>query len=819
MMSFLTKAVFLVVLSFALTGCFKSSQERAAEHLENGLKLVEEGDLPRAIVEFRNTLKYDENNLEAYRQMACANFALDELPSAYTAFLRVVEQAPEDVEGRIALSEIAFEWEEWEEFDRHSAKLIEIGSDMPTAKAVELAAAYRRAVLDKDNRTRDALILQAETLALVLPDHQIMQRIRVDAYVARGDYGAALVVMDDSIARDPKDIDLYVAKLSLLGRLNDHDEVETTLRAMLENFPDNQTATETYLSFLISRDRLQDAEVFLEQHLASSSPENQNGAFFGLITFLRETKGNDAALERTEAALAGEQAQNQILRTLRATLLFEMGQRDEGIAALSAVLAADAPAMTTAEVLNAEAALAQMLLADGNEAGARQMIKEVLEDDPGHSTALKMQANWLIQDDETTAAINDLRLVVESNPDDANAMVLMANSYQRAGNQDLHQNFLARAAEVSNNAPRYALLHARALIEQDKLLQAENALKSSLRLAPGNVEILQTLGQIYLRLNDLPRTDQVARTLAKIETEPAQMTAQAMFAELVARRIGVGDALQYLEEQAANDGDATSATLTIIQARLKMGRVDDALRTAMQAVEDNPDDPRLRNALALSYAGARDFEAAEAEFMTLIAAYPEAIKLYLQLARIKAAQGDFAAGAATIERGLSVVPDAPDLLWAKASYLEQHGDIAGAIAIYDMLYARNSGSVIIANNLASLLVSYSDDPESLDRAETISRRLNGTDVPAFQETYGYIQFRRGNLQEALAYLEPAAAGLPNDPIVQFHLGEVYAALDRPSEALSKMRVAREIVGLLGDAGFRAKVTNQIAQIEALQANE
>ena len=168
---------------------------------------------------------------------------------------------------------------------------------------------------------------------------------------------------------------------------------------------------------------------------------------------------------------------------------------------------------------------------------------------------------------------------------------------------------------------------------------------------------------------------------------------------------------------------------------------------------------------------------------------------------------------------MSVLPDAPDLLWAKASYLERDGDIAGAIAIYEGLYARNSGSAIVANNLASLLVTYRDDPQSLDRAEVIGRRLKGTDVPAFQDTYGYIQFRRGNLTEALAYLEPSAAGLPNDPLAQFHLGEVYAALDRPSDALAQMRRALDLAGPLGDADLRAKLTAQIAAIESATAEQ
>ncbi|MDP5360057.1 MAG: tetratricopeptide repeat protein, partial [Paracoccaceae bacterium] len=338
---FLPKIVVVAALCLTVTGCYKSSEERAAEHFESGLKLVENGDLPRAMVEFRNTLKYDEDNLEAFRQMARAHLALDEIPAAYGAYLRVVEQAPEDVEGRIALSELAFEWENWEEFERHSDKLAEVGSDLPRAGAIAIGVAFRQASHEGDDPAINALITRAEDLALILPESVILQRIRIDGYVKWGRYDAALAVLDASLARTPRDLDLYLTKLGLLDRLNDPAELEATLSAMLANFPENQTAKETYLRFLVLRERLPDAEAFLEQNLASVAPEEQNGAFFGLITFLRETKGDDFALARIDAALAGEQAQNQILQTLRATLIFEMGQRDEAITAITAILAAD----------------------------------------------------------------------------------------------------------------------------------------------------------------------------------------------------------------------------------------------------------------------------------------------------------------------------------------------------------------------------------------------------------------------------------------------------------------------------------------------
>ena len=102
--------------------------------------------------------------------------------------------------------------------------------------------------------------------------------------------------------------------------------------------------------------------------------------------------------------------------------------------------------------------------------------------------------------------------------------------------------------------------------------------------------------------------------------------------------------------------------------------------------------------------------------------------------------------------------------------------------------------MVVANNLASLLSTYREDEESLTRAWNVARRFNDTEIPAMQDTYGWILHRRGESAEALPYLEAAAAGLPNDPIVQYHLGQVYQALDRPDDALAQYRIAVQLAG-------------------------
>jgi tetratricopeptide (TPR) repeat protein len=111
-----------------------------------------------------------------------------------------------------------------------------------------------------------------------------------------------------------------------------------------------------------------------------------------------------------------------------------------------------------------------------------------------------------------------------------------------------------------------------------------------------------------------------------------------------------------------------------------------------------------------------------------------------------------------------------------------------------MMYERAPNQPVIANNLASLMSTYREDAESLERAYRIARRLRGSDFAPFQDTYGWIAYRQGDYDEALEHLEPAAAALAQDPLVQFHLGMTYAALERNEEALEQLQRAVELAG-------------------------
>ena len=98
-------------------------------------------------------------------------------------------------------------------------------------------------------------------------------------------------------------------------------------------------------------------------------------------------------------------------------------------------------------------------------------------------------------------------------------------------------------------------------------------------------------------------------------------------------------------------------------------------------------------------------------------------------------------------------------------------------------------SLVAANNLVSLLLDNRSDKPSLERAFALSEKLKSSNVPQFQDTFGWAQYKRGDFKGAIATLEPAAASMPNLSAVHYHLGMSYAAAGQTEKAAERFKTA------------------------------
>jgi tetratricopeptide (TPR) repeat protein len=785
----LTLSAVALGLTLSLAGC-QSSEERAEEHYQSALALIAEGDYDRAVVELRNVFKLDGSHLEARRLLAQVLLEQRGSPQqAYSQYLRLVEQYPDDIEARIALAEIAFSVGNWDEFVRHAREAVRIAPEDLRVAELAVGLDYHAATTANDASARRVAATKAAELLPKNDDSVLLRNIVIDDLLREGEFIKALAEIDRLLVADPKNRLYNQQRLSVMAELGDNAGIEAQLRAMIERFPDDVTQKATLLRFYISRNDLDKSEAFLRE-LAAAAPAGETGPRVDLIRFLADFRGTDAARAEIARTIT-EQPDPTPYRVLEAGIDFTAGAHDKAIATLETVLTGAEP---TPETRNIKVALAQMLLATGNEVGARARVEEVLAEDPTHPEALKMRAAWLIQADDTDGAVAALRTALDQKSEDAQAMTLMAQAHIRAGRPELAREFLALAVEASGNAAPETVRYARLLMEEKSYLPAEDILLKALRLAPENGELLLTLGQLYLLMDDFARAQQVADTLRRQETPEARAAADGIEAERINRQSGQDEAMAFLENLAQGTDATLASRLALLRARIGTGDHAGALEIAQELAAANAEIPEIRFVLGATQALNGNLAEAEALYRALVTEDPTRAKVWLELSRIKQRQGDRAAAVAVIDEALGHMPDNAELQLVKAGFLEQDGDIDGAIAIHQALYDRDSSALIVANNLASLLATWREDPDSLERAWVVARRFRDVEIPAVQDTYGWILHRRGETAEALPYLEAAAKGLPEDAIVQAHLAEAYLALGRRDEALAQFQHALETAG-------------------------
>ncbi|NJS37742.1 MAG: tetratricopeptide repeat protein [Rhodobacteraceae bacterium] len=785
---FLTVA--LIVSTLALSAC-QSAEERAEGHYQSALTLLEAGDTDRALVELRNVFDLNGFHKEARQLYAETVLARGEVNEAYGQYLRLIEQYPDTPDVRLKLAELAIQRNDWEEAERHGREALRLAPDLPGVAAVRIVLDYRLAVIDSNVAAAKTVADQARALLVTDPSSSLARRVLIDHLLTGDDPLSALPEIDLAIAAEPDAFELYDMKLRVLAQTDRVAEIGTHLQTMFDRFPDNEEVRGTLVNWYLSQGDTAGAEAILRRLAGekTSAPEGH----MAVLQLLQVSQGTEAVRAELETLITANTGSPNadLYRAMRAALDFEAGQQTEAMAEIETVIAAATPSDQT---LRLKVMLARMLEASGDKVGARARIEEVLTEDSAMVDALKMRAGWLVAEDRPGDAIVDLRAALDQAPRDPEILTLMAQAHERDGAVELAGERLALAVEVSGRSVDTSLRYAAFLVQQDRAEAALAVLTDARQGNPASVPVLTQLADLHMAAQNWPLVEEIGATLRQIGTEDALEAEKALQTVLLLNQNRVTEGIAFLESQIGQGSDDLRAIAMVVQTQARAGKLDDARSTLDAELAKRPAETQLLLLSAGLHAMSGETAEAETILRDLIAKDPSAEAPARLLYGLLLADGRADEATVVLDAALAALPASGTLRWLKAGQLESAGDFEGAIAIYEGMYAENSADVVVANNLASLITTHRADPESLERAFVVARRLRGSDVPAFQDTYGWIEYRRGNLDEALLHLEPAAAGLPQDALTQFHLGMLYAALNRPEDARRQLTLALDIAG-------------------------
>lgn len=765
---------------------YGNSEKRAEKYYQSGLALLAEGDEDRAMIEFRNVFDLNGQHKEARLTYARLLHKRGALSDSYSQYLRLVEQYPNNIEGRIALGEMAIKASNWEEAERHIRAIQDQADQNLQVQAMNAVLDYRTASMGNDANGRASAVQLAKDILAKDQTIVMARRILIQDLLTGPDPIKALPQLEKVLEQEPENLVFHEIKVRLLAREGLDDQVGDQLKTMLRLFPDNQPVQRSLIAWYLQRKDIDGAETFLRQLAADSDGDVKKQQ--AVIQFLKQIRGPEAAIAELDKLIKAGKA-DTLYGTMRAALVFETGKQDEAISALEKSIAAAEPGSQTND---AKITLAKMLIATQNPVGARALVEEVLADDTSHVAALQLRANWQINDDKSAEAIITLRRALDQNPRDPKTLTLMAQAHERDGDRSLAGERLALAVEATNKAPAESIRYAQFLLGEDRATSAEGVLIDSLRLNNTNIDLLMVLTNVYMAQQDWLRTNDIIRRLRSIGTARAVAAANSIQTALLLRQEKSDESIAFLQTL-IDKGDASlGAGALIVQTHLREGRVTEAAEYLDGLIAKAPEDPSLQLLRAGIHVVAGETDKAEPIYQTMIQKNPGSERPVQALYALLYSQDRKDEAREVLEAGITAIPQSLTLRWIKAGVLEKSGDYDGAIAIYEDLYAVNNRDPVIANNLASLIADHRGDAESLERAYAIARRLRETEVPAFQDTYGWIEYRRGNPKAAIAPLTAAAKGLPEDAMVQLHLGLTLVALNESEKAREALTLALEL---------------------------
>ena len=782
------KAAALGALLF-LSAC-QTAEERAEGYYQSALELLDSGDTERALVEFRNVFAHDGFHKDARTRYAATLYDMNRIDDAYGQYLRLVEQYPDSALARLTLAEIALSRGDWREVNRHNTAAQALAPALPRSRALAVAAAYADARRSDDAVGATTAATRAETLLETLPDSIPALRVVIDAK-SRGPLPeTALPLIDHVLALKPASFEFHTARLRLLTKLQDDPAAIAQLEAMFSRFPTNENVRTALVNWHLSQENYAEAETILRA--LAGDPITDAPGHLTVMQFLRSAFDDATALKELEtliAATAGTEIM-PLYQAMAIMIAFEADTTSDALPRMQA-LTADLPQSDQSRRI--KAMYAQMLVATGDEAGARDVVDAILAEDRTNIAALKLRATWSIAADRPDVAITDLRTALSQDPRDADVMMLLATAHERTGFPELAGERLALAVQVSDAAPVPSLRYARFLIRDNRTQAAAAVLRDARRTAPANLELLSVLADLELSQKNWSGATALLDELREMSAIPrAKELSAALESAILSGQNRTDESLAVLQEQLGDLDEDGRAAITIALAQIRAGKVREARTYLNNATSSRPKDMTLRMLAGSVAMMDGDADAAESVFRTVLNANPgseAAVRLLYSLLHL---QGRDVEKAQVLNAGLAVNDASPTLLWIKAGALEQRGEIDGAVAIYEQLYTNDSSNVIVANNLASLLATHYDDAASLERAFRIARRLRGMDIPAFQDTYGWIMHRRGDYTTALEHLRPAALGLPGDPLVHYHLGLTYHKLGDKRAAIETLTLALEL---------------------------
>lgn len=311
---------------------------------------------------------------------------------------------------------------------------------------------------------------------------------------------------------------------------------------------------------------------------------------------------------------------------------------------------------------------------------------------------------------------------------------------------------------------------------QGRVEEARADFARAVQLDPGNGPLRQSFAAL---LGELEEYEEALAQLDLVDDTVSVVYSKALYAQALEDRERALGYFRILETLDAEDESRKAFLLGQLAETLEMP--SDEVLKHYRAVTSGEflDNAKLRSAVVL----ARNEQLPQARVVLQKlqngSAQTAARAFQAEAALLRDAD-DAGEAMVVYDRALTLLPDNPDLLFARALHAESIDQVEVAESDLRRILTLQPDDPNALNALGYTLADRTDRyDEALSYIERAYAQL--PDEPAVIDSMGWIYYKLGDLDKALEYLE-LAAELAQDPEIAAHLGEVLWALGREDDA-------------------------------------
>jgi len=427
-------------------------------------------------------------------------------------------------------------------------------------------------------------------------------------------------------------------------------------------------------------------------------------------------------------------------------------------------------------------------LVAGNKDAAVEHLDAMLGIDPaGFEKSVIELAAAVQKEGEPEAVYEALAMLSSKHPDNATIYFVESLLAAQLGKKELAGIAIQKALDIQPDWDKALVFKAQLAAFSGDLNKAISDLKVAAVKHPGDGKIKKLLARLFIKAKDYPQAAQAYQALVKANPEDSESQfalglvylqmdqdeeAEDIFTALLERPQWRQQASFYLGKLEEKQGDSHKA----LSWYNKINEGPVAFDAGISAVALLSKEKR--------------FDEAGIRLGALQARFPkQKLRLLLMEAELLNQQKLFQQAFNLLSSAVDGYPDEKEVLYARALMAERIGKLDVLEADLKKILAKNPDNVQALNALGYTLVDKTDRYAEAEQYLLRALRLS-PDEPVILDSYGWLQFKLGNMSMALDYLQRAYAKQQENEIAA-HLAEVLWVLGRKDEARKLYKKAVE----------------------------